>query len=223
MDDKPTQDLATRAFYKRVLDEFAAVHTGQAHLGAQQAEIRAELADMRAEQAAMRAEQAETRGEQAEIRKDLGEMRSQQSASARNLAALEQRLISVEEKLVSLEDKADLRLKESRPIWEAVQEQLTKLNRKFDLTIKDFFELRSEVANHDRIIYELEQKILASSQPINSQPINSCSINCFTVPIGWSPSGHFLVASEKLSGGAYNLFAITNRANLCCIPEGWGA
>lgn len=134
MDDKPTQDLATRAFQKRVLDEFAAV---------------------RAEQAAMRTEQAE-------MRQEVTELRSQQTVMAKNIAALDQRLTSVEERLLSLEEKADSRLKETRPIWETVQQQLRKIDKKFDLVIKDLFELRSDAATQDKRIGDLEQRILAS-------------------------------------------------------------
>ena len=134
MDDKPTQDLATRAFQKRVLDEFAAV---------------------RAEQTAMRTEQAE-------MRQEVTELRSEQTAMTRNIASLDQRLTSVEERLLSLEDKADSRLNETRPIWETVQQQLRKIDKKFDLVIKDLFELRSDVATHDKRIGDLEHKILAS-------------------------------------------------------------
>ena len=119
MDNKPTQDLATRAFQKRVLDEFAAV----------------------------RAEQAEKR---------FAFPRQHQ------LSAIDQRLTSVEDRLLSLDDKVDSRLRETRPIWEAVQQQLKKLDKKFDLAIKDLFELRSDVATQDKRIGDLEHRILAS-------------------------------------------------------------
>jgi chromosome segregation ATPase len=141
MNEEPTKDLATRAFYKRVLDEFAGV----------------------------RKEQAATRQDIVAMREDIAEIRSQQAAMAGNIVALDQRVTSlnqqftsVEERLLSLEDKVDSRLKETRPIWEAVQQQLRKLDKKFDLVIKDLFELRSDVATHDKRIGDLEQKILAS-------------------------------------------------------------
>ena len=95
------------------------------------------------------------RGEVAEIRTEIIEIRTQQAAMARNIASLDHRLISVEERV-------DFRLKETRPIWEAVQQQLRKVDKKFDLVIKDLFELRSDVANHDKRIGDLEQRILAS-------------------------------------------------------------
>src|SRR5204863_7508826 len=77
MDDKPTQDLATRAFQKRVLDEFGAV----------------------------RAEQAATRAELADMRIDAADLRVQQTAMAKNIAAIDQRLITVEQRLTTLEDR----------------------------------------------------------------------------------------------------------------------
>ena len=36
------------------------------------------------------------------------------------------RLISLEERMVSLENKVDARLRETRPIWEGVQQRLTE-------------------------------------------------------------------------------------------------
>jgi len=141
MDDKPTQDLATRAFQRRVLDEFAAVRTEQAELRNEVGELRQDVGQLRA---------------------DVLEVQRQQAAMAQNIAAIDQRLTSNEARLSSLEDKVDSRLKETRPIWEAVQQQLRKLDKKFDLVIKDLFELRTDVASHDKRIGDLEQRILAS-------------------------------------------------------------
>src|SRR5207244_7143007 len=71
MDEEPTKDLATRAFQKRVLDEFAAV---------------------RREQAALRSEVAVIRTEQVAMQNDIAEIRTQQAAMAKNIAALDQRV-----------------------------------------------------------------------------------------------------------------------------------
>ena len=124
MDEKPTQDLATRAFQKRVLDEFAAV---------------------RAEQAAMRQDIAE-------MRTDIHELQAQQAAMAKNVAAIDHRL-------TTLEERVDTRLKETRPIWEAVQEQIQRLSEKLDAVILEFFELRGELKIHGRRIAELERRL----------------------------------------------------------------
>jgi uncharacterized coiled-coil DUF342 family protein len=132
---EPPKDLATRAFQKRVLDEFAAVRREQAKLGD---ELRGELSLVRAEQTAMR--------------QDITEIRAQQAAMAQSLARLDERL-------TSLELQVDERLKETRPIWEAVQEQVQRLVEKFDAVLHDFYELRGELRIHGRRIGELERRI----------------------------------------------------------------
>ncbi len=121
MNDEPTKDLATRAFQKRVLDEFAAMRR----------EFGSELSAIRAE---------------------VTEIRSQQIAMAKNIAALDQRL-------TSLEQKVDERLKETRPIWERVEEQLQKLGERFEGVVLEFYELRHEMKIYGRRIGQLERRV----------------------------------------------------------------
>jgi predicted nucleic acid-binding Zn-ribbon protein len=132
MNEEPTKDLGTRAFQKRVLDEFAAV---------------------RGEISAIRAEQSPMRNDITEMRNDIVEIRTQQAAMAKNVGALDHRL-------TSLEERVDARLKETRPIWEAVQEQIQRLVEKFDAVLLDFYELRSEQKIYGRRIAELERRVL---------------------------------------------------------------
>jgi predicted nucleic acid-binding Zn-ribbon protein len=133
MNEEPPKDLATRAFQKRVLDEFAA---------------------MRGEISAIRTEQSAMRNDITEIRNDIVEIRTQQAAMARNIGSLDHRL-------TTLEERVDARLKETRPIWEAVQEQLQRVVEKFDAVLLDFHELRSELKIHGRRIAELERRVLS--------------------------------------------------------------
>jgi len=133
MNEEPTKDLATRAFQKRVLDEFAAV---------------------RAEQAAMRKDITE-------IRADIAEIRTQQGAMAKNIAALDQRVTSVETQLTSLDEKVDRRLQETRPIWEAVKAQIELLDAKFDNFILDLYNIRGELRLHDKRLLQIESRILS--------------------------------------------------------------
>ena len=130
MDEEPAKDLAIRAFQKRVLDEFAAV--------------RGEISAIRSEQSAMRSNITE-------IRKDLVEIRTQQAVMIRNVGSPDQRL-------TSLEARVDECLKETRPIWEAVQEQLQRLSEKFDILLHEFYEVRVETKIHGRRIGELERR-----------------------------------------------------------------
>ena len=85
------------------------------------------------------------------IRSDVAELKIQQNAIVKNIAALDQRL-------TALEERVDARLKETRPIWEALQEQIKKLDRKFDLVIKDLYEVRTDVRAHDKRLTELENR-----------------------------------------------------------------
>lgn len=147
MNEEPTKDLATRAFQKRVLDEFAAVR-------AEQSAMRGEIAEIRAEQSVMRSEITAMRNDITEIRIDITEIRTQQAAMAKNIGVLDHRL-------TSLEERVDARLKETRPIWEAVQEQIQRLVEKFDAVLMDFYELRSEMKIHGRRIAELERRVLS--------------------------------------------------------------
>ena len=140
MNEEPTKDLATRAFQKRVLDEFAA---------------------MRREQAEMRSEIAVIRTEQATMQSDIAEIRTQQAAMAKNIAALDQRVTSVETQLTSLDEKVDRRLQETRPIWEAVKAQIELLDAKFDNFILDLYNIRGELRLHEKRLLQLESRILS--------------------------------------------------------------
>ena len=68
-------------------------------------------------------ELAAIRTEVAEIRTEVAEIRVQQIAMAKNIAALDERL-------TSLEEKVDARLNETRPIWEAIQLAIDRLDEK---------------------------------------------------------------------------------------------
>ena len=140
MDDKPTQDLATRAFQKRVLDELIALRAGQS--------------DLRNDVTELRSEVTELRSEVTELRSDVTELRTQQAAMAKNIAALDQRL-------TNLEQRVDERLKETRPIWEAVQIQIQRLGEKLDGALLEFHELRAEIRLHGVRIAELERRVLS--------------------------------------------------------------
>ena len=140
MNEEPPKDLATRAFQKRVLDEFAA---------------------MRREQAEMRSEIAVIRSEQIAMQSDIAEIRTQQAAMAKNIAALDQPVTSVETQLTSLDEKVDRRLQETRPIWEAVKAQIELLDAKFDNFILDLYNIRGELRLHEKRLLQLESRILS--------------------------------------------------------------
>ncbi len=72
------------------------------------------------------------------------------------IGALNGRLDAVEERLTTLEERVDMRLRETRPIWEGMQEQLQRLNTKLDIFFGDFNELRTQQAILLRRVDKLE-------------------------------------------------------------------
>src|SRR5437660_12256018 len=136
MNEDPTKELPQkRSFEEQVLAQLAA--------------IRSEAVEIRTH---VLAELAAIRGEVAEIR-------VQQAAMAKNIAALDERLTSLEGRITALEEIVDARLKETRPIWEAVQGQIEKLDQKFDIVIRDLYDVRGDLALHAKRISQLEHAI----------------------------------------------------------------
>ena len=141
-------------FEKRVLAEFAAIRGEIAELRGGQFELRGEVAELRGGQAELRGEVAELRGGLAELRGEVAEIRVQQTAMAKNIAVLDHRL-------TSLEEKVDSRLKETRPIWEAVLAQIEKLDEKFNLFIRDLYDIRGDIGLHGKRLGILERRVLS--------------------------------------------------------------
>ncbi len=103
---------------------------------------------------ALRREVGGVSGEVGSLRSEVAEIRTQQVAMAKNIAALDPRLSS-------LEERVDSRLKETRPIWEAVQAQLKKLDEKFTLFIRDLYDVRGDISLHDKRLGVLERGVLS--------------------------------------------------------------
>ncbi|MCA1642540.1 MAG: hypothetical protein LC785_11450 [Acidobacteria bacterium] len=70
--------------------------------------------------------------------------------------ALDARIGGLETRMSALDEKVDRRLQETRPIWEAVQNQLERLNSKVDILISDFYEMRTDMARLDKRVNSLE-------------------------------------------------------------------
>jgi chromosome segregation ATPase len=100
------------------------------------------------------AELGALRGEVADLRTEIAEIRIQQVAMAKNIAVLDQRL-------TSLEERVDNRLKETKPIWEAVRAQIEKLDEKFNLFIRDLYDIRGDISLHGKRLDILERRVLS--------------------------------------------------------------
>ena len=103
---------------------------------------------------ALRGEVGTLRSEVGTLRSEVAEVRVQQVVMAKNIAALDQRL-------TSLEERVDARLKETRPIWEAVRAQIEKLDEKFNTFIRDLYDVRSDIGLHDKRLGVLERRVLS--------------------------------------------------------------
>jgi len=128
MSEEPTQNLPSLSFEERVLSEFAAMRT--------------EFAAMRTEFTAMRTEFGQELAAQREMITQLNT----------RMTSLEDRVLSIDVRLISLEEKVDARLRETRPIWEGVQQRLTEIeksvttiSRHFKTMVSESFDLRSRL------------------------------------------------------------------------------
>ena len=75
------------------------------------------------------------------------------------LDSVEQRLDSVEQRLITLEDRVDARLRETRPIWEAVQADIHRLDKKFDNVIRDLYDVRTDNGLLEKRLHEIERRL----------------------------------------------------------------
>jgi chromosome segregation ATPase len=121
---------------------------------AQLAAIRGEVGGVRTEVGDLRAEVGVLRAEVGVLRTEVAEIRTQQVAMAKNIATLDQRL-------TSLEERVDSRLKETRPIWEAVRAQIEKLDEKFNLFIRDLYDIRGDISLHGKRLDIIERRVLS--------------------------------------------------------------
>jgi hypothetical protein len=73
--------------------------------------------------------------------------------------SLDTRLERVENRLITLEERVDARLTETRPIWEAVQASIIRLDQKFDTVIEELFEMRTDMRLHRNMLNAHERRL----------------------------------------------------------------
>jgi predicted nucleic acid-binding Zn-ribbon protein len=76
-----------------------------------------------------------------------------------DIAALDSRLTTLDSRLTTLEERVDARLHETRPIWEAIQLSIEKLDEKFDNVIRDLYGVRADVGLHEKRLREAERRL----------------------------------------------------------------
>ena len=87
------------------------------------------------------------------------------------LANVETRLASVETRLETLEIKVDERMEETRPLWEALQAQLTELKESQDKGFRRFDHAMDVVSGNQNRLHadyvELESRVYKIEKGIN--------------------------------------------------------
>ena len=96
---------------------------------------------------------------------ELSAIRGTLSQLDSRMTSLEDRITSLEGRMTSLEEKVDARLHDTRPMWEAVQERLTGVekelgsaNRHFRSFAAEFVFVRNRVEHLENDVEDLAQK-----------------------------------------------------------------
>src|SRR5258708_29277003 len=144
MNEDPTKRFADgESFEARVLSALAAIQS-------EQAEIRNGIVAL-----GSRVSSVDERLTSLEVR--LSSLEVRLSSLEVRLSSLEVGLSTLEVRLSSLEEKVDARLRETRPIWESVLDNIKRLDLEFDEVLRDLFEVRADVKRHERLILQLEK------------------------------------------------------------------
>ncbi|MDQ3686609.1 MAG: hypothetical protein M3430_13575, partial [Acidobacteriota bacterium] len=73
-----------------------------------------------------------------------------------DVAAIRHDIAALDGRLTTLEEKVDRRLQETRPIWQDVLARIGKLDTKFDLVIKELYDVRADQVSLARRVEHLE-------------------------------------------------------------------
>ena len=129
MSEDLTQNLPSRSFEERVLDELSAI-----------------------------------RREQSSQRETLSQLDARMISLEERMTSLEGRITALEGRMTTLEEIVDARLHDTRPMWEAVQERLTgiekelsSLNRHIRLFAGDVGILRNRVEQLEDDVEAIKQ------------------------------------------------------------------
>jgi chromosome segregation ATPase len=94
---------------------------------------------------------------------DMPDARSFEERIFARFDALDGRLTALDGRLNALEEKVERRLQETRPIWEAMQnnleqlnEKFDRLNEKFDLVLSDLYDMRAGIKSLGKRVTNLE-------------------------------------------------------------------
>jgi chromosome segregation ATPase len=144
MSEDLTQNLPT-SFQERVLAEFATIRQEFANLNTRLTSVENRMISLED-----RLTSVEDRLTSVENR--LTSVENRLTSVENRLTSVEDRVLSIDTRLNSLEHTVDARLRETRPIWEGVQQRLTEIEkgvntlaRHFKTMVTEEFDLRARV------------------------------------------------------------------------------
>ena len=83
-------------------------------------------------------------GRLSNVEERLSKVEGRLSGVEARLSELDARVSGVETRLSAVEEKVDARLRETRPIWEAVLSRLEIMDSKLEVVANDLLEMRAE-------------------------------------------------------------------------------
>ena len=145
MSEDLTQNLPT-SFQERVLAEFAALNVRFTKLDDRMTAIEARMTSFE--------------GRMSSLEGYVIALDSRMTSLEGRMTSLGDRVLSIDTRLTSLEEKVDARLRETRPIWEGVQQRLTEIEKglatlghHFKTMVNEEFKLRSRVDKLEDELY----------------------------------------------------------------------
>jgi peptidoglycan hydrolase CwlO-like protein len=108
------------------------------------------------------------------------------------LRSVKTQLNTIDNRLTTLEEKVDRRLMETRPIWEAILEQLQETNVRLDNLEKKVDSLEKKLDNLDKKVDSLEKKVDSLEKKVDSLEIDFKDFR------RWIRKNYFELGQEQL-------------------------
>ncbi|HEX8456920.1 MAG TPA: hypothetical protein VF656_06470 [Pyrinomonadaceae bacterium] len=152
MSEDLTRNLPT-SFQERVLAEFAALNVRFTKLDDRMTAIEDRMTSFEGRMSSFE-------GRMSSLEGYVIALDSRMTSLEGRMISLGDRVLSIDTRLTSLEEKVDARLRETRPIWEGVQQRLTEIEKglatlghHFKTMVNEEFKLRSRVDKLEDELY----------------------------------------------------------------------
>ncbi len=151
MSEDLTRNLPT-SFQERVLAELTAIRQENAQTTARLTSLEGRMTAFEDRLVTLEGSMTSLEGRLTSIEDRITSLEGRMTSLEGRMTSLGDHVLSIDTRLTSLEEKVDARLRETRPIWEAVQQCLTgveaelnNLNRQVRALLADIFQMRVRV------------------------------------------------------------------------------